>query len=162
MNTGRWETEVEHQANSATIIHNADQKVRNMIGQKMSGIFEAPACAAVAKSDMLNKHTATILALTNTVTELTASNKKPIEQLALALTTCVKPPLGMSTIPPPTPSPITTGHALNTAGIAYPTMFNPQVKRWYFVTKQDYKTCSKSTTHIPENCLELPQNVKAK
>ena len=40
--------------------------------------------------------------------------------------------------------------------------FNLSVKRWYFVTKQDCKTCGKSTTHVPENCLELPQNAEAK
>ena len=155
-------TDVEHQANSATTIHTAEQKVRDEIGEKMSGSFEALACAAVAKSDMLDQHTATILALTTTVTELTASNKKLVEQLALALATCVKPPPGMSAIPPPTPSPAVTGHALNTAGIACPTTFNPKVKRWYFVTNQDCKTCGKSTTHLPENCLELPQNAEAK
>ena len=149
-------TEVEQQVNSATIINNAEQKVHNEIREKMSGPFEALACAAVAKSDMLDQHTATILALTTTVTELTASNKKLVEQLALALATCVKPPPGMSVIPPPILSPTTTGHALNTAGIACPTTLNPQVKRWYFVTKQDCKMCGKSATYLPEKCLELP------
>ena len=146
----------------ATIINNTEQKVRNEIDKKMIESFNALACAAVEKSDMLNTHTATILARTNTVTELTASNKKLVEQLALALATCVKPPPGMSATPPPTPSPTTTGHTLNTAGIVCPTTFNPQVKRWYFLTKQDCKMCSKSTTHLPANCLELPLNAEAK
>ena len=47
-------TEVEHQANSATIIDNAKQKARNKIGKKMSGCFDALACAAVVKSDILD------------------------------------------------------------------------------------------------------------
>jgi hypothetical protein len=157
-------TAVEHQANLVTTIDTAEQKARNMTGQKVNGSFGALACAAVSKLDMLDKYTATIIALTAMVTELTASNKKLVEQLALALATCVKPPPGMSAIQPPThtPSPTTTGHALNTAGVACPTTFNPSVKRWYFVTKQDCKTCGKSTTHLPENCLELPQNAEAK
>jgi hypothetical protein len=159
-------SEKEHMANSATMMNTAEQTARDEIGQKMSGSFDALACAAVAKSDMLDKHTATIIALTTTVTELTATNKKLVDQLAVALASCARLPPGMGAIPAPTPAPPApteiTGHTLNSAGVACPATFNPKVKRWYFVTTQECKTCGKKTSHTPENCLELPQNAERK
>jgi hypothetical protein len=147
-------------------MNTAEQTARDEIGQKMSGSFDALACAAVAKSDMLDKHTATIIALTTTVTELTATNKKLVDQLAVALASCARLPPGMGAIPAPTPAPPApteiTGHTLNSAGIACPATFNPRAKRWYFVTPQECKTCGKKTSHTPENCLELPQNAERK
>ena len=49
-------TEVEHQANSVSTISQTEQKARNDIAEKMSRSFDALACAAVAKLDMLDNH----------------------------------------------------------------------------------------------------------
>jgi hypothetical protein len=129
----------------------------------MSGSFDALACAAVAKSDMLDHHIATIASLTVTVADLTATNKKLVDQLSAALATCVKPPPGITASPTPTTTatPSTTCHMVNTAGITCPA----KIKLWgrcYFINKQMCSTCVKSTTHVQNNCLELPHNAERK
>lgn len=60
-------TEVEHQANAVMSASQAEQKANDDIAENMSGSFDALACAAVAKSDMLDKHTTTIKSLTDAV-----------------------------------------------------------------------------------------------
>ena len=154
-------TEVEHQANAVITTSQAEQKARDDIAEKMSGSFEALACAAVAKSDMLDNHTTTINSLTNTVGQLTATNKRLVDELAVALAMCVKPPPGLTTPTLPAPAASTSGHVLNSAGIACPAVLKHWGK-WYFVNTQDCKTCGKSTTHVPANCLELPENAEQK
>ena len=153
--------EAEHQANAVITTSQAEQKARDNIALKMSGSFDALACAAVAKSDMLDNHTTTIKSLTDAVAQLTATNKKLVDQLTLALATCVKPPPGLANPLPPSPAVTTSGHVLNSAGVACPAGLQHWGK-WYFVNKQDCKTCGKSTTHVPSNCLELPENAEQK
>ena len=127
----------------------------------MSGYFDALTCAAVAKLDMLNNHTVTIKSLTDAVAQLTATNKRLVDELAGALAACVKPPPGLATPTTPSPAAPNSGHVLNSAGVACPAVLQPW-RKWYFINKQSCKTCGKSTTHVPANYFELLENAEQK
>ena len=105
-----------------TVRSQAEQKARDDIAVKMSGSFDALACAAVAKSDMLDNHTTTIKSLTDAVSQLTATNKRLVDQLALALATCAKPLPGLANPLSPSPAVTTSGHVLNSAGVSCPAV----------------------------------------
>ena len=66
---------MEHTADLAIKVLQAEQKAHNNIADKMSGSFGVLACTVVEKSEMLDSHTVTISALTVTVTDLTATKK---------------------------------------------------------------------------------------
>ena len=72
----------------------------------MSGLFHALASAAVAKAETINSYAVTITQLTQSIAELTATNKMLAKQLAAALAkgpaTYMAPPPG---IPDNTPAP---------------------------------------------------------
>ena len=102
--------------------------------------------------------------LTTSMTELTATNKKLVAQLAEALTNTVR---GQNRSPPGFPAPSTapsaqTTHILNTAGVACPAKLQPS-GRYHFVAGQHCKTCGKQgIRHVPSDCLELPANAGRK
>ena len=129
----------------------------------MSGSFSALANAAIAKADTLDHHATTIASLTVTVAELTATNKRLVEALAIKLN-AAKPPPG---IPAPATTPATTTlpqttHILNTAGVACPVTLQKS-GRYHFVTGQHCKTCNKANArHVPSDCLELPEHAGRK
>ena len=57
----------------------------------------------------------------------------------------------------------TTGHALNSAGVACPTKKSKNSKRMFFVTGQHCTHCGKDDQfHLPANCLSLPENAEKK
>ena len=94
-----------------------EQKEHEEIAEKMSRSFDALACTAVTKSEMLDNHTTTTTtkSLPDIVTELTATNKKLVNQLVAALVTCVKPPPGLTNPTPSSPLATTSGHILTSA-----------------------------------------------
>ena len=87
--------EVKHQTHLTIKTLQADQKAHKEITDKMSRLFDALACAVVLKSEMLDSYTVIIKSLTDTMAELTATNKKLVDQLAATLATCIKPPPGL-------------------------------------------------------------------
>ena len=126
---------VEHQANLAIKTPQAEQKVRDKTTYKMGRSFDALICAAVVKSEIIDSHTATIKSLIDTVTELTATNKKLVDQLSGALVTCVKPPPGLTNPPPPSPAATNSGHILNSVGIAYHAKLEPMASGTSIINK---------------------------
>ena len=147
----------------------AEQKARDEIADKMSGSFEALASAAVAKAETIDNNAAAIASLTQTVAELTATNKRLVAQLAEALNKTAR---GPNRPPPGIPAPATTPaaatslpkttHILNTAGVACPAKLQPS-GRYHFVTGQHCSTCGKKEAlHVPGDCLELPANAERK
>ena len=145
----------------------AEQKARDEIADQMKGSFEALANAAVAKAETIDHNAAAIASLTNTVAELTATNKRLVAQLADALASTVRgpnrPPPGIPALSTmsATTSPQTT-HIVNTAGVACPAVLQPS-GRYHFVTAQHCKTCGRQAVkHVPSDCLELPANAGRK
>ena len=109
--------------------------------------------------------------LTTSMTELTATNKKLVAQLAEALICNVH---GPNAPPPGIPAPSSassassattlpqTTHIVNMAGLACPTVLKPS-GRYHFVTGQHCKTCGKQEAkHVPSNSLKLPANASGK
>ena len=119
------------QANTAAVASQqkaeAEQKARDEIADKMSGSFEALASATVAKAETIDHNAVAIASLTKLAAELTATNKRLVDQLAEALTHTVR---GPNRPPPGIPAPSTvssttlpqTTHIRNTAGVAYPAV----------------------------------------
>ena len=164
-------TAVLAKANTATLASQqqaeAEQKVQGEIANKMSGSFEALTSAAVVKDETIDHNAATIVSLTKSVAELTATNKRLVTQLAEALSNTVR---GPNRPPPGIPTPSTasattssqTTHIVNTAGVACPAVLQPS-GRHHFVTGQHCKTCGRQAVkHVPSDCLELPANAGRK
>ena len=131
---------------------------RNEIAGQMRDSFSTLAASAVAKSDTLDANAATIASLSNTIAELTATNKKLVAALAAAKQG------GRNVNPPPgfVADAHMTGHSLNGLGDPCPTQkFRPN-GRWQFATKQFCKTCNLMVNHVPADRLELPGNEKIK
>lgn len=63
--------------------------------------------------------------------------------------------------PPPPTYPATTGHALNTAGVACPTRITKRGPT-QFVTKQHCSHCAKTDYHLPQDCFARPENAHKK
>lgn len=154
--------EPEMQANAATKI---EQKVKDEISGKMSESFDALASAAVAKSTTIDNHANTIAQLTAAVAELTATNKRLVDQivaLGKGPTAYTAPPPGIPAIAPAPTAATQTGHALNTSGVACPVVMQ-RSGRNHFVTGQFCSTCgAKAARHVPQDCLALPQNAERK
>ena len=113
----------------------------------------------MAKLSTLEANAATIAALTQTIAELTATNKRLVEALAAA-----KRGGGSTPAPPPgfAANANMTGHSLNSLGTSCPTKKWKPDGRWQFVTKQFCKTCHNMVHHIPSDCPELPGKEKIK
>ena len=124
----------------------------------MRDSFSALAASAVAKSDTLDANAATIASLSNTIAELTATNKKLVAALAAAKQG------GRAPNPPPgfTADANLTGHSLNSLGDSCPTKKWRPDGRWQFVTNQYCKTCNNMVKHVPADCPELLGNEKIK
>ena len=165
--------EPDLQANSAiqTKLADAEQKARDDIAAKMSGSFNALACAAVAKSETIDSHAASIAQLTKAIYELTETNKKLVNQLSGAprnpsvpatIPGYQAPPPGYTPIAPVSAPAAQTSHMVNTAGVACPAKLQPS-GRWHFVTAQPCNHCGKKAVmHMPQDCLTLPQNAERK
>ena len=151
------------QANTAV---QAQQKAKDEIAGKMSESFDTLANAAVAKATTINNHANSIAQLTAAVAELTATNKKLVEQLTAALAkggpVYTAPPPGILAITP-APAPATqTSHMVNTSGVACPVVLQ-RSGRYHFVTGQYCSHCRRhGVKHMPQDCLELPQNAERK
>ena len=142
----------------------AVESARDEIANGMSESFDLLAQAAVTKSDTIDAHAATIIALTKsladataTITILTETNAKLVAELSKSSTTRTRKPPGLSGA-----STSTTGHTLNTQGISCPTHHfvrngKPQ-KNLTFVTAQDCSKCGKKVFHLPVKCPEAPHN----
>ena len=152
-------------ANAAVDIKkDAVESARNEIANGMSESFDLLAQAAVAKSDTIDAHAATIIALTKsladataTITVLTDTNAKLVAELSKCSSTRTRKPPGISGA-----SASTTGHTLNTQGIACPTHHfvrngKPQ-KNLTFVETQHCAKCGKKAFHLPVKCPEAPHN----
>jgi hypothetical protein len=122
----------------------------------MRDSFSTLAASAVAKSDTLDANAATIASLSNTIAELTATNKKLVAALAAAKQggRNVNPPPGFAA------DANMTGHSLNALGDLCPTKKFCPNGRWQFVTKQFCKTYNNMVNHVPADCSELPGNEK--
>ena len=136
----------------------AYNEARDEIAGQMRDSFSALAASAVAKSDMLDTHAATIASLTNTIAELTATNKKLVAALAAAKQS------GRNTNPPPgfAADAELTGHSLNSLGESCPTKKWRPDSLWQFLNQQFCKACNNMVKHIPADCPELPGNEKIK
>ena len=116
----------------------AYNEARDEIAGQMRDSFSALAASAVTKSDTLDANAATIASLSNTIAELTTTNKKLVAALAAAKQggRNVNPPPGFAA------DANMTGHSLNALGNSCPTKnFRPN-SRWQLVTKQFCKTCN--------------------
>ena len=134
----------------------ARDEAREEIADGMKESFGMLAQAAVAKSDTIDAHAATIASQAKAIAELTATNAILVAALAAAKNKQPK-----ATTPPPGFAANATGHTLNTAGIACPTRTS-KAGNVVFVTSQDCNICGKNQYHIPANCLEAPQNAALK
>ena len=100
----------------------------------MSRSFNALASAAVAKTETIDSHAATIAALTKTNTELVETNKHLVAQLTAAKLSFSPPGFPPNVpLPPSNPSgngqgthenlvTVDTGHKNNTAGVSCPIL----------------------------------------
>ena len=155
--------EPELQANAAV---EAEQKAKDEIAGKMSESFDALASAAVAKATTIDNHADSIAKLTAAVAELTATNKRLVDQLTAALAksppTYTAPPPGIPAITPAPAPAAQTSHMVNTSGVACPVVLQ-RSGRYHFVTGQYCSHCKRTgVRHLPQDCLELPQNAKRK
>ena len=151
------------QANAAVV---AEQNARDDIGEKMSASFDALASAAVAKSDTIDNHAATISQLTMSIAELIRTNKSLVAQLVAANSGAgvktVNPPPGIQAPAAATTTAGQTGHVMNTTGTACPVKMQGS-GRWHFVTPQACSHCGVATVkHVPDDCLALPKNAERK
>ena len=119
--------------------------------------FGQLAQAAVAKSDTIDAHAATIAAQAKAIAELTATNAILVAALAAKAPGTVTPPPGFTA----QGAANTTGHTVNTAGVACPTR-KSKLGNTVFVVPQDCSICGKTQYHIPANCLDASQNAALK
>ena len=129
----------------------------------MGDSFDALALAATAQKDMMEQNATPIATLITSIAALTVTNKLLAAQLATALgqgKVKTKAPPGL---PPPitTPTSATTGSAANSAGVLMTTKTN-RFGDQYFTYNQACGSCDYISTHIPANCLALPQNAVKK
>jgi hypothetical protein len=148
-----------YQANMSVRSPSSRDEAREELAEGMRESFGQLAQAAVAKSDTLDAHAATIAAQAKAIAELTATNAILVAALAAKTTRTVTPPPGFAA--PATGTTNTTGHAVNTAGVACPTKKFKGMTSW--VVPQHCTICGKADQwHIPANCLEAPQNATLK
>ena len=100
------------------------------------------------------------------VAELTATNKRLVEQLTAVLAksppTYTAPPPGIPAITPASTLTSQTSHMVNTSGVACPVILLKS-GRYHFVTGQYCSHFRKmGVRHLPQDCLELPQNAERK
>ena len=145
-----------YQANMSAKSASARDEAREEIADGMKESFGMLAQAAVAKSDTIDAHAATITAQAKAIADLTTTNAMLVAALAAVNATPPK-----TATPPPGFAANATGHTLNTAGIACPTRTS-KLGNKVFVTPQDCNICGKNQYHIPANCLEAPQNAALK
>ena len=108
-----------YQANMGIKTLSLQDEARDEVAAGMRELFGQLAQAAVAKSDTIDAHAATIAALTKTIAELTATNAILAAALAAKGSRTITPPPGFNPTGAATAN--TTGHAVNSAGIACPT-----------------------------------------
>lgn len=122
-------------ANTLSPQQQAQDKVEEGIRESFGQLTQT----AVAKSDTLDVNTAIIAALTNTITNLTATNAILAATAAKASgTSAIHPPPGFTSAGIVS---VATVHALNLAGIAFPT--NNFRGRTLFVVPQHCAICSR-------------------
>ena len=110
----------------------------------------------MAKLDTINTYKVTIAALSKIITKVTATNTILVAGLAIKGTRAVTPPPGLTPIGAASAN--TTGHAVNSAGVACPT--HGFRGRTLFVVPQQGAIYNKiDQWHLPQSCLEAPQNV---
>ena len=108
-----------YQANMSIKNPSPQDKARDEVAAGMRESFGQLAQAAVAKSDTIDAHAATIAALSKTIAKLTSTNAILVTALAAKESRTIAPPPGFNPTVAVTAN--TTGHTVNSAGIACPT-----------------------------------------
>ena len=148
-----------YQANMSIKTPSPQDEARNDVPAGMRESFGQLAQAAVAKSDTIDAHAATIAALYKTIAELTSTNAILVTALVAKESRTIAPPPGFN--PTVTVTANTTGHTVNSAGIACP--MKKKFGRMSFVVPQHCAVCNKAEQwHLPQNCLEAPHNTTLK
>ena len=142
------------------------QEARDEIAIGIEHSFGQLAQPAVAKAEIIDANAATIVALMKALAKITATCKVLTTTDSTLVTALAKCGGKTVTNPPPGYSgtgTAATGHAVNTAGVVFPTRIGIRIGNVIFTRPHACSTCGlPKVYHLPKDCMELPENAGRK